>query len=125
MTLDSLAAVRFEGDLRDAEEISRDELLQAVFRDHQDDWAIGSVRQSFLADAVRIHRRLLPDLDRAVDELAQRLGLDGAMECYVHAYPSIQAGVARSADGYIIVLSSTAVERLSPPELEFVIGHEL
>jgi hypothetical protein len=83
------------------------------------------VRKNFLADAVRIDRHVLPELDEATDALTARLGMSGKVECYVHSFPTIQAGVARSSDGFIIVLASAAVEKLNPKELEFVIGHEL
>jgi hypothetical protein len=125
MSFDALMSVRYAGDLKDAAEIGADEHYQGIFKDYRDDYALGSVRKNFLADAVRIDRHVLPDLDEAIDALTERLGMSGRVECYVHSCPTIQAGVARSADGFIIVLGSAAIEKLNPKELEFVIGHEL
>lgn len=125
MSFEHLLSVRYAGDVNDAEEINGDEHFQEVFKDHRNDWSIGSVRKNFLADAVRIDRNVLPELDEAIDALTDRLGLTGKVECYVHGYPMIQAGVARSSSGFVILLASAAVEKLQPKELEFVIGHEI
>ncbi len=125
MSFDALMSVRYSGDLQDADSITSDEQFQEIFKDHSDDWAAGSVRKNFLADAVRIDRNVLPELDNAIDAITNRLGLAEKCECYVHSYPMIQAGVARSSSGFVILLGSAAVEKLNPKELEFVIGHEI
>lgn len=124
MSLSALHQVRYAGERRDADELLADRALQALASDLGQSGWLGSVRKSFLIDAVRIDRAVLPDLDEAIDATSARLGV-AEIECYVHNSPTIQAGVARSREGFILVLASAAVERLTPKELEFVIGHEI
>jgi hypothetical protein len=125
MSIDALQSVRYAGECADADEIVQLDAYRSLVESVQSHAALGSVRKSFLADSVRIDRNLLPDLDAALDATCERLGLSGRIECYVHNSPTIQAGVARSRSGYIILLASAAIERLTSKELEFVCGHEI
>lgn len=127
MTLEALRAVRYAGDEQDVRQFHEDEEFAAIIKDHnaEFDSLTELVRKEKLAHAVRIDRNVLPDLDKAIDDLTERLELQDGLECYVFSYPVIQACAIRSGERFIIGLASAAIERLAPKELEHVIGHEI
>lgn len=123
---DRLEGARFAGERTELEALRADSeiapRLEAAAR--RCDAAEGA-RRHFLSDAVRVDERLLPGLAGALADVASRAKLDLPMEAFVYGDPSVNGSVLRTASRLIIVLSSGAVERLSGPELDFVIGHEI
>ena len=78
-----------------------------------------------LSQHVRITGGVLPEVQRSLVTIADRIGLDRPFEGFVYASADVNASCAREPDGRVVVmLSSSAVELLSGPELSFVIGHE-
>lgn len=78
----------------------------------------------FLGSSYRVTEAALPDLHSVLDDACAALDIADKPELYVTAGPTVE-GFAAGVDRPIIVLTSTAVDNLSPPEQRFVIGHEL
>lgn len=122
---ETLRCSRFVGDtnllesLRADDDISR-RLNDAAAVHHQN-----SIRTQLLAHAVRVDLHLIPRVARSLDQLRGRTNIDTPMEAYVFEDSSINGFVTRGHSHTFVVLSSGAVNNLSAPELEFVIGHEL
>ena len=120
-----LQQARFEGDMRGEEALRADGPFTRLIETAHAAAGATSVRRHFLSNAVRVDPRVLPALAEAFDDVRQRTKLTARMEAYIHAGPEINACVIQGRQGMIVVLSSGAVERLSPQELDFIIGHEL
>lgn len=120
-----LQEARFDGDVRGEQALRGDEQFSRLIESANASAGRTSVRQHFLSNAVRIDPKVLPALARAFEDVRQRTQINGPMEAYIHAGTEINACVIRGRQRMIVVLSSGAVERLSPHELDFVIGHEL
>ncbi len=120
-----LDRVRFSGDVRCREHIRTDSTLRGLIDSVDVRGAGNSARQQLLADAVRVDEGLLPSLSRTVTDVAERTGITIPLEFYVYAGAEINAAVTRTRTHALVMLSSAAVEKLSPEELEFVVGHEL
>lgn len=121
-----LNQARYPGDTESLEAIMADEGLARMLETVKSSYgAAPSARRYLLSDAVRIDPKLLPELHQALGEVASRAKLDVPLEAYVHAGSEINASVMPSKNRIIVVLSSGAIERLDPGELDFIIGHEL
>jgi Peptidase family M48 len=129
MTLTSrrskLDDARFAADLRELEAIQADPQLGPVLAEARAGCQGHGAREHYLANAVRVDPAILPQLAAAFQDIQQRCQLDIPLEAYVYAGAEINAAVVGASDHYLVVLSSAAVERLSPEQLDFVIGHEL
>ncbi len=83
-------------------------------------------RRSLLADAIRLNKRMAPEVSKALAECREKLGFDQPVEIYLKPDPGYNAFCSRGRTGPLIVaLSSRLVEDFSPAELRFVLGHEL
>jgi Zn-dependent protease with chaperone function/uncharacterized tellurite resistance protein B-like protein len=123
--VERLQQARFEGDARGEEVLRSDGPFSRLIETANAAASATSVRRHFLSNAVRIDPRVLPALAEAFNDVRQRTQITGPMEAYIHAGTEINACVIRGRQRMIVVLSSGAVERLSPKELDFIIGHEL
>lgn len=121
----SLQSIRFHADRTGAQRIIADPQLRGLIEHASRQHAAHGARKQLLGQAVRVDAAVLPAMHRAVDELRDRAGLEQPIECFVYQNPCVEAFVMRSADRFFVLLSSAAVEKLTPGELEFVIGHEL
>lgn len=121
-----LVQIRFPGD-REGEKalFDNEEMAQIVNSCAGSKHARGSARKDLLAGAVRVGSQLLPDLDNAVNQVKDRAGIVETLECYVYDHPMINASVFQTKSQLFVLLSSAAIEKLRPQELEFVIGHEI
>ncbi len=72
---------------------------------------------------LQITKENYPNLIRLLEEVCRTLGLLKAPLLYVEWHDAINAHTIGS-DNPIIVLSSGSVDRLTEPELRFVLGHE-
>lgn len=83
-------------------------------------------RRTLLADAIRLNRRMAPQVSTALAECREKLGFDKPVEIYLLADSDYRAFCHRGRTGPLVVaLSSRLVEDFSPAELRFVLGHEL
>jgi hypothetical protein len=117
--------VRFKGDSESASAILDDAALAPLLLRAREHAPRGSARKDLLANAVRVDNEMLPDLAQATDKLRQRADLNNGFECFVYQSAMIEAGVLKTPQRLIVLLSSATVEKLTEPELRFVIGHEV
>ncbi len=120
-----LHEARFAPELREMENLRRDAALGRVLAEARSSCQGHRAREHYLANALRVDEAILPGLDAAFSDIRERGGLDVPMEAYVYAGSEINAAVLWAVDRYLVVLSSAAVERLTPEQLDFVIGHEV
>jgi uncharacterized tellurite resistance protein B-like protein len=121
----TLDAARFPGDVRGHEILIRDPQLSLKIAAAKRMSSRCSLRRRYLAHAVHIRANLLPELAHSFDDVHDRMGISDPLEAYVYCDGEINASVIRGARRTFVVLSSGAVERLSQPELDFIIGHEI
>lgn len=87
--------------------------------------ARNQIRTQLLHSAVRVDKRLLPQLASSSSRLQAASGLSDQIELYVFESSAVNAFVTRGRSHLFVALSSGAINILSEGELEFVIGHEL
>ena len=124
-TSSALCAVRFAGDIAARVAIEADRDLSKVLADSRAVITAHPTRQRVLSSAVRVSPRLLPQVDGVFRDVAQRARIDEPLELYVSASSDINACVMPAQHRILVMLTSSAIERLEPDELAFVIGHEL
>ena len=82
-----------------------------------------------LSTAVRITPELFPQLHESIAGVNKAIGLESEIQSFVVADPNIQAYCcshqSRGEAIFTIIFSSCLVEKLTPKELRFVIGHEV
>ena len=82
-----------------------------------------------LSTAVRITPELFPQLHESIAGVNKAIGLESEIQSFVVADPNIQAYCcshqSRGEATFTIIFSSGLVEKLTPKELRFVIGHEV
>ncbi|MEQ9497146.1 MAG: M48 family metallopeptidase [Deltaproteobacteria bacterium] len=84
------------------------------------------MRRSLLAGALRLRPNMVPTVTRALNQCREALDFDDPVEVFVKSMPVVNAFCAKDPAGRIAIgLSSELVERFTPEELTFVIGHEL
>ena len=83
------------------------------------------LRAQLLSEAVRVDVALLPSLAAAFAGVQARAGIELPLEAYVFSDADVNAFITQGRTRLLVALSSGAVNRLGPAELEFVIGHEL
>lgn len=83
-------------------------------------------RRSLLTGALRLTRGMSPEIADALHACKEMIGYDKPIEMYVKPDPMLNAFCMKNPSGpTIVVLSSRLLEVFTPPELRFVIGHEL
>lgn len=83
-------------------------------------------RRRLLTGALRLTRGMSPEIADALHACKEMIGYDRPIEMYVKPDPMLNAFCMKNPAGpTIVVLSSRLLEVFSPPELRFVIGHEL
>jgi Zn-dependent protease with chaperone function len=82
-------------------------------------------RRSLLAEAIRLNRRMAPEVSDVLAHCRSVLGFERPVEVFLQPSPHYNAFCARSKTGPLIIgLSSRLVEDFTTDELRFVIGHE-
>jgi uncharacterized tellurite resistance protein B-like protein len=83
-------------------------------------------RRGLLADAIRLNRRMAPEVSAALADCRARLGFERPVEIFLRPDPHYNAACYRGRSGpLVIALSSRLVDEFTPQELRFVLGHEL
>jgi uncharacterized tellurite resistance protein B-like protein len=83
-------------------------------------------RRSLLAEAIRLNKRMAPDVSDALAHCRKVLGFDRPVEVFLRPDPHYNAFCSKGRTGPITLgLSSKLVEDFTPGELRFVIGHEI
>ena len=84
------------------------------------------IRRSLLATSVRLTSAMAPAITAMAQECVEKLGIALELELYVYSSPQFNAACFKPDDGRLYVMfSSSLLEGFTPPELKFVIGHEL
>lgn len=84
------------------------------------------MRRSLLAGALRLRPSMVPTVTDALTRCREALDFDEPVEVFVKPMPVLNAFCAKDPSGMISLgLSSEMIERFTPAELTFVIGHEL
>ncbi len=83
-------------------------------------------RRSLLAEAIRLNRRIAPEVADALAHCRATLGFTRPVEIYLQPSASYGAFCSKGTTGPLILgLTSRLIEDFTPAELRFVIGHEL
>ncbi len=83
-------------------------------------------RRALLAETIRLHRGMAPQVAEALDDCRAALGFDKPIEVYLQPSPVYNAFCARGRAGPLLIgLSSRLLDEFTPGELRFVLGHEL
>ena len=83
-------------------------------------------RRSLLAEAIRLNKRMAPQVSEALAHCREVLGFDRPVEVFLRPDPHYNAFCAKGRTGPLALgLSSRLVEDFTPGELRFVLGHEI
>jgi Zn-dependent protease with chaperone function/uncharacterized tellurite resistance protein B-like protein len=83
-------------------------------------------RRGLLANAIRLNRRMAPQVADALADCRARLGIERPVEIFLRPDPLYRASCYQGRSGpLVIALASRLVEDFTPAELRFVLGHEL
>ena len=83
-------------------------------------------RRRLLAGALRVKRSMVPALSDALQQCREILGVHDPIELYIKPDADYGAFVMKSPAGpWALGVTSSLVEKFTPAELRFVIGHEL
>lgn len=125
MPSSTLADARFSLDLELLERLQADPEVEPLLHRTEVLRRHSLLRAQMLSGAVGVNRRLTPELADSVDRLSSHLGPEAVLEAFVFASADVNACVTRVAGRHLVAVSSGAVNTLTPPELECLIGHEL
>jgi Zn-dependent protease with chaperone function/tellurite resistance protein len=114
-----------QGDRDLGEDLLRDLTVREAIAWLERQGADGARRQ-LLGTAMRLTAAIAPDVNALVSYCAQRLGVHGEVETFVYPGPQFNAAAVRPGGSRLLLLvSSSLLESFDPPELAFVLGHEL
>ena len=123
----SLVDYRFGPELRKLEKLRTDKAAVTLIEEAREEIE-HDPRTLQLLSGVRLTPRMCPKVFGPLDAALATLGRPFELEVYVHQHPIINASIVPTfAENShpVLVLSSAAIEKLTPRELLFVIGHEL
>ena len=86
-----------------------------------------TVRKDLLSNSLRVTEEMFPEIYQMINEVLYKLEIDSNVETFISSDPNPQAlciAQLNSVD-FIIIITSSLLEILSPSELSFVIGHEI
>ncbi len=83
-------------------------------------------RRRLLTGALRVTRKMVPELVDMLASCRERLGVSAPLELYIKPDTNVGAFVMKNPSGpWALALTSALVERFTHDEIRFVIGHEL
>ncbi|MBW1871295.1 MAG: M48 family metalloprotease [Deltaproteobacteria bacterium] len=83
-------------------------------------------RRRLLSGALRLTRSMAPDVADALESCRESIGYKHPVEIFVRPEAMFNAFCMKDPSNHVVIgLSSRLLESFSPPELQFVIGHEL
>ena len=121
----SLQGARFGRERELFDQIHADEVLKRELARSEVLRQRSMMRARLLSEAVRVNVKLLPNVARSFERIAQHVEGGKALEAYVFDEPAINAFIAEGRKHMLVGVSSGAIGALSSEELEFIIGHEL
>ena len=97
----------------------------ARFEDRASGWGFRQ-RRALLAEAIRLNRRMAPQVAEALADCRAALGFDVPVEIYLRPEPTYNAFCSRGRAGPLVIgLSSRLLDEFDAGELRFVLGHEI
>jgi len=83
-------------------------------------------RRRLLTGALRVNKRMIPQLSDALQQCRDILGVTAPLELFIRPDPNYGAFVMKNPAGpWALGVTSSLVENFTADELRFVIGHEL
>ncbi len=86
-----------------------------------------TVRKDLLSNSLRVTEEMFPEIYQMINKVLFKLEIESNVETFISSDPNPQAlciAQLNSVD-FIIIITSSLLEILSPSELSFVIGHEI
>ena len=86
-----------------------------------------AVRKDLLSNSLRVTEEMFPEIHQMINGVLRKLEIDSNVETFIRSDPNPQAlciAQLNSVD-FIIIITSSLLEILSPAELSFVVGHEI
>lgn len=86
-----------------------------------------AVRKDLLSNSLRVTEEMFPEIHQMINDVLRNLEIDSNVETFIKSDPNPQAlciAQLNSVD-FIIIITSSLLEILSPSELSFVVGHEI
>ena len=86
-----------------------------------------AVRKDLLSNSLRVTEEMFPEIYQMINGVLRKLEIDSNVETFIRSDPNPQAlciAQLNSVD-FIIIITSSLLEILSPAELSFVVGHEI
>jgi Zn-dependent protease with chaperone function/uncharacterized tellurite resistance protein B-like protein len=97
----------------------------ARFEDRASGWGFRQ-RRALLAEAIRLNRRMAPQVAEALADCRAALGFDLPVEIYLRPEPVYNAFCSRGRAGPLVIgFSSRLLDEFDEGELRFVLGHEI
>jgi len=86
-----------------------------------------AMRKSLLSNSLRITKEMFPEINNMIETVLNNLKIDTNVESYITSDPIPQAMCITQLNSvdFIIVITSSLLELLSPAELSFIVGHEI
>ena len=86
-----------------------------------------AMRKSLLSNSLRITKEMFPEINNMIETVLSNLKIDTNVESYITSDPIPQAMCITQLNSvdFIIVITSSLLELLSPAELSFIVGHEI
>tara|TARA_Y100000992_G_C21267939_1_gene495013 strand:- start:264 stop:1445 length:1182 start_codon:yes stop_codon:yes gene_type:complete len=86
-----------------------------------------AVRKDLLSNSLRVTKEMFPEIHQMISDVLRNLEINGNVETFISSDPNPQAlciAQLNSVD-FIIIITSSLLEILTPSELSFVVGHEI
>ena len=86
-----------------------------------------AVRKDLLSNSLRVTEEMFPEIHQMINDVLRNLEIESNVETFIKSDPNPQAlciAQLNSVD-FIIIITSSLLEILSPSELSFVVGHEI
>jgi uncharacterized tellurite resistance protein B-like protein len=101
--------------------------LEPIISNFEQTGGLRSARDLVLGTDLQLSEVMSPRLFTLLNGVRSTLNFDEAVDLFVHADASINAFAIYSHGGlpHMIILTSRLIERMTDPELTFVLGHEI
>ncbi len=123
-----LAAIQARRDRELRSELAADRGVTralARFEDRASGWGFRQ-RRALLAEAIRLNRRMAPQVAEALADCRAALGFDLPVEIYLRPEPVYNAFCSKGRAGPLVIgFSSRLLDEFDDGELRFVLGHEI
>ena len=118
--------LRAQGERDLTAELLADPNVKAAIAQVEKDKRRVGARHRLLSTALRLTPDMAPDVEYTIQMCRTTLAMETPVETYVYPSPMFNAAAVAPEHGVLfMMLSSSLLEGFAPPELRFVVGHEL